>query len=464
MNAEVVMQLCLAALGGGVVAYLAFAVPARARATTAEKRCLAAEQDARSDRDAREAEARERAAVAATLDTERRSHQARIDEIEGKINEKFAALAADALGKNSETFLRLVSERFDLHRVAAAKALQDRQTAIETLVKPIGESLTRFEGRVAEIEKAREGAYQAITEQVKNLSEGQPGLKSETRRLVQALRQPKTRGRWGEYRLQNVLEMAGMSEHVDFFSEHSMQGEEGKLRPDVKVRLPGGKFAIIDAKTPLDGYLAAFEAGEDEEARETALRNHARHVRQHVSNLASKEYWNALPGSPDFVVMFVPGEALDDAAARMDPAIVEHAIEHRVLIATPTTLIALLKAIAFGWQQEKLTENAQMVADQGRELYGRIQVFGRHMGKLGQSLRQAVDRYNRSVGSLESRVLPSARRFESLGAAPEGAAIAPVEPVSLKPRSLQASGVAAGPGKLERPRVPKSADKEPVHL
>ena len=442
MSTEFVMQLCVAALGGGVIAYLAFALPLRARATSAEKRCSVAEQDARDERGAREAEARDKAAAVATLDAERKSHQARVDEIEEKINEKFAVLAADALGKNSENFLRLVSERFDQHKAAAAKDLEDRQKAIETLVKPIGESLTKFEGRVREIEKAREGAYHAIKEQVRNLGQGQAGLKSETSRLVQALRQPKIRGRWGEFQLQNVLEMAGMSEHVDFFTEQALQGENGKLRPDVRVRLPGNKFVIIDAKTPLEGYLAAFEAEDDEEARENALRNHARHLRRHVGNLASKEYWNALPGSPDFVVMFVPGEAFYDAAARMDPEIVDHAIKRRVLIATPTTLIALLKAIAFGWQQEKLTENAQMVADHARELYSRICVFGEHMGKLGQSLRQAVDRYNKSVGSLESRVLPAARRFETLGAAPEGAAIRHMEPVESEPRSLQSHELA----------------------
>ena len=423
MNTEFVLQLCLAFLGGGIVAYLAFALPARSRAAAVERTLAAAE---------------------ATLKAERESREARVDEIENKINEKFAGLAADALHRNSESFLTLVSDRFGRHKVAADKDLRDRQKAIETLVKPIGESLTKFEGRVREIEKAREGAYQAIKEQVRNLREGQSGLKSETSRLVQALRQPKTRGRWGEYQLQNVLEMAGMSEHVDFFTEQSLQGEDGKLRPDVKVRLPGNKFVIIDAKTPLEGYLAAFEAEEDEEARENALRNHARHLRQHVGNLASKKYWNALPGSPDFVVMFVPGEAFYDAAARMDPEIVDHAIKRRVLIATPTTLIALLKAIAFGWQQDKLTENAQMVADHARELYSRICVFGEHMGKLGQSLRQAVDRYNKSVGSLESRVLPAARRFETLGAAPEGAAIRHMEPVESEPRSLQSHELAPG--------------------
>ena len=441
MNAEFVLQICLAFLGGGIATYLAFARPARSRAAAMERTLAAAK---------------------ATLKAERESREARVDEIEKTINDKFAGLAAHALRRNSESFLTLVSDRFARHKAAADKDLRDRQKAIETLVKPIGESLTKFEGRVAEIEKAREGAYRAITEQVRILSEGQSGLRSETSKLVQALRQPKTRGRWGEYQLQNVLEMAGMTEHVDFVSEESIQGEEGKLRPDVIIRLPGGKSAIIDAKTPLDGYLEAFEAGDDETVREAALKRHVGHVRQHVTSLASKEYWNALPGSPDFVVMFVPGEALFDAAARMDPSIVEHAIRRRVLIATPTTLIALLKAIAFGWQQERLNQNAQKVADQARELYSRICVFGGHMGDLGNSLRQAVDRFNKSVGSLERRVLPCARRFESLGAAPDGASIAQTERVELELRSLQSNELASDPGSPARPQLVSSADAKRV--
>ena len=337
--------------------------------------------------------------------------------------------------------MRLVSERFIQHKAAADKDLLAREKAIETLVKPISESLSKFEGRVGDIEKAREGAYRAIEEQVKNLARGQAGLRTETGRLVRALRQPKTRGRWGEYQLQNVLEMAGMTEHVDFATEQSIQSEAGLLRPDVTVRLPGGRSAIIDAKTPLEAYLGAFEA-EDEETRQKALSAHARQIREHVRALASKAYWKALPNTPDFVVMFVPGEAFYDAAADVDPDLVDYAVTRRVLIATPTTLIALLKAIAFGWQQEKLAENAQAVKHQAHEFYKRIRVFGEHMDSLGKSLRQAVDRYNRGVGSLEARVLPAARRFEQLGAAPGGERIPDLNPVDLHPRGLQARELA----------------------
>ena len=448
MTAELALQLCVAALLGGGGVFLAFALPARNSATEAVKRCGAAEKDAGEQRDLRETAERRLASAVAALDAERKSRQARIDEIDQRINEKFAALAAEALGKNSEDFLRLVSERFNQHKTAADKDLLAREEAIATLVKPIGESLAKFEGRVGEIEKAREGAYRAIEEQVKNIERGHAGLRTETSRLVQALRQPKTRGRWGEYQLQNVLEMAGMTEHVDFVTEQSVQSDAGLLRPDVTVRLPGGKSAIIDAKTPLKAYLSAFEA-DDDEARQRGLLEHARHVREHVRTLASKAYWNALPDTPDFVVMFVPGEAFYDAAARVDLDLVDYAITRRVLIATPTTLIALLKAIAFGWQQERLAENAQAVKEHAHEFYKRIRVFGEHMDNLGKSLRKAVDRYNRGVGSLEARVLPAARKFEQLGAAPSGPRIPDLGPIDLNPRGLQAKELIVPRGRRE---------------
>ncbi len=331
----------------------------------------------------------------------------------------------------------LASERFEKHHANADKDLQERQKAIETLVKPLGEGLVKFESKIGEIEKAREGAYRSVTEQIKHLTEGQTNLRFETNRLVQALRQPKTRGRWGEYQLHNVLEMAGMTEHVDFVEEQAVPGEDGQLRPDVIVRLPGGKSVIVDAKTPLEAYLDAVETS-DEEQRTAFIANHARHVRNHVRALASKEYWKALPVTPDFVVMFVPGEAFFAAAIESDPELFERAIKDRVLIATPTTFIALVKAIGYGWQQQKLAENTQAVVDLANDLFERIKIFGTHMDGLGRSLRQAVERYNKGVGSLEGRVLPTARKFESLGAAPAGAEIPEVNRVEIEARELQA--------------------------
>jgi DNA recombination protein RmuC len=302
---------------------------------------------------------------------------------------------------------------------------------------PVSESLSKFEDTVGELEKARVGAYCTITEQVKNLAEGQVGLRTETSRLVQALRRPKTRGRWGEYQLRNVLEMAGMIEHVDFIEEQTIQGDGGRLRPDVIVRLPGAKSVVVDAKTPLDAYLAALDTS-DEETRERQMADHARQVRDHVRVLASRDYWKALPVTPDFVVMFVPGEAFFASAIESDPNLFEQAVRQRVLITTPTTMIALLKAIAYGWQQEKLTENAQVVANLARDLFDRIKVFSGYMRDLGRSLQQAVERYNRGVGSLEARVLPAARRFEDLGVVPSGSEIPLLEPVETNARNLQA--------------------------
>src|SRR5215471_9692618 len=263
----------------------------------------------------------------ANLETERKTYSARIEELEkmgAEIERNFAVLASEALGKNSENFLKLMSERFEKHKAAAEKDLEDRQKAIESLVKPVSESLSKFEHEVGE------------------------------------------------------LEMAGMTEHVDFIEERTIEGDGGRLRPDVIVRLPGGKSVVIDAKTPLEAYLAALDTN-DEETRERQMVDHARQVRDHVRTLASREYWKALPVTPDFVVMFVPGEAFFAAAIESDPSLFEQAVRQHVLISTPTTLVALVKAIAYGWQQEKLAENAQAVASLARDLFDRIKIFGGYM-------------------------------------------------------------------------------------
>ncbi len=397
----------LCALAGAAMVWFVFAAPARGRADRAE----------------------------AAIEAERRTHEARLDEIEKARGERFASLAAEALGQNSESFLRLVSERFQSHKVEAEKDLKARETAVEALVAPIRAELKKVEDMARDLERSREGAYRGIQEQVKALAEGQAGLQRETGRLVQALRRPGARGRWGEHQLRNVLEMAGMTNHVDFREQPTQQGGDGTLRPDVIVRLPGGKSIVVDAKTPLDAYLDAVEA-EDEETRAAQLGRHAGHLRGHVRTLSSKEYWSALPDTPDFVVMFIPGEAFVSAAMERDPGLFEDAIAARVLIATPTTLIALVKAVAYGWQQEAVSRNARDIAAAGRELHDRIRVFGRHMADIGRSLKQAVERYNSGVGSLEGRVLPSARRFEALGAA--GSDLPALDLVETEPRSLQA--------------------------
>jgi len=389
-------------------------------------------------REEKERLALEGAELRTRLAAEERNHREKLEELENR----FRTLATDILDHNSRNFLQLVSERFNAHKSEAEKTLEARKKEIESLVRPIAESLAKFEHRVGELEKARQEAYGAITQQVRALIQGQRELSDNTGKLVQALRQPKTRGRWGEYQLRNVLELAGMTEHVDFASERSVAGEEGRLRPDVVVRLPGGKCLVIDAKTPLDAYLSMIEAS-DEEERARALRDHLRQVREHVRKLSSKEYWQSLKDTPDFVVMFIPGEAFYAAAVEVDPSLFEDALKQRVLITTPATLVALIKAIAYGWRQEKLAENLQEVAGLARDLYDRIKTFGEHMDGVGKALRQAVDRYNRAVGSLEARVLPAARRFEQLRVAPANTEIPAVSQVELEPRALQASELTA---------------------
>ena len=436
--------IVLAALAGAAVGYLAFAQRS-ARLAAAAERVPRLEEEGAALRERLQAAESRNAALEAASESERKSHEARVAELTrmgAELERKFTGLASEALGKNSESFLKLVSERFEKHSESARDDLEKRRAAIETLVKPLGESLSKFENKVDAIEKARAGAYEAIREQVRNLAEGQTTLRSETSRLVQALRRPQGRGRWGEYQLRNVLDMAGMAEHVDFVEQPTVDGEDGRLRPDVIVRVPGGKSIVVDAKTPLEAYLSAVEAT-DEDARTQFIAAHARQVREHVRMLASKDYWKALPETPEFVVMFVPGEAFFAAAIESDPALFESAARQRVLISTPTSLIALVKTIAYGWQQEKLAENAQAVAAQGRDLYERIGTFGAHMADLGKSLRQTVERYNKGIGSLEGRVLPAARRFQELGVTHAGSSIPPLEPVEVDTREPQAEELIA---------------------
>ncbi len=286
------------------------------------------------------------------------------------------------------------------------------------------------------MERSRTATDTLLQDQVRD-------LRSETARLASALRRPKTRGQWGEYQLRQVLEIAGMTEHLDFVTEHTLEGEQGRQRPDVQVRLPGGRSIFIDAKTPLDAYLDAVDA-EGEDSRRTALARHASHFAGHVDALSSKEYWNLLPDTPDFVVMFVPSEALFDAAARVRPDLFDFAFERKVLIATPTTLVAVLKAIAYGWQQEALAQNTREVAELGKQLYERLAVFGMHMNKLGDRLRTTIDQFNQTSGSLERRLLPAARRMKDLGAISKADSIESSGTLELFPRELQSDELRTG--------------------
>jgi len=366
------------------------------------------------------------------------THSTRLDELHDmkkEIEEKFALLAGGALQKNSEEFLKLVSERFNTHQQSAKEDLERRRLAIENLVKPLGEKLGAFDTQIKEIEQARNDAYGAIRTQVKALAEGQQALGNETRKLVQALRAPKTRGRWGEMQLRQVFEMAGMTENVDFRMEQQVDTESGPRRPDAIVRIPGGKSIVIDAKTPLEAYLDALECDSPDE-QQSHINRHAAQVRAHVKMLASKAYQDAIQETPDFVVMFIPGETFVAAAAEVDAGLIEYAFERKVLIATPTTLMALVKAIAYGWQQEKMAENAVEVQKIAKELYDRLSVFGGHLDSVGKALNRSVESYNKAVGSMEGRVLPSARKFENLGVLPAGAEISSPSVVERETRNM----------------------------
>lgn len=365
-------------------------------------------------------------------------HAARLEELNHmnqQVEHKFAALASGVLKQNSESFLSLVSERFQAHSKTADADLAKRHAAIESLVKPLDQKLGQFGERIKEIEQARNEAYGAIQAQVKHLAEGQAALGGETRKLVQALRAPKTRGRWGEMQLRQVFEMAGMAEHVDYELEKSVGTDDGLRRPDAVVRIPGGKSIVVDAKTPLEAYLDALEA-ETPDQQQAALARHANHVKTHVRQLASKSYQSALGETPDFVVMFIPGETFVSAAAEADPGLIEYAFENKVLIATPTTLMALVKSIAYGWQQEKMAENAVEVQKTAKELYDRLATFSKNLASVGRSLSSSVNNYNKAVGSLEARVLPSARRFEAMGVVSNGAELEDPGQVEVEPRQV----------------------------
>ncbi len=368
-------------------------------------------------------------------------HKARVEELERMkqdLEDRFAKLSNAALQNNAEAFLRLVSERYGKHDQETKQQLDARQTRFNEMVGHLNERLSKFDTRIGEIEKARNEAYGAITQQVQQLADGQRNLGQETRRLVQALRAPKTRGRWGEMQLRKVFELAGMTENVDFATEKGMETEQGRLRPDAIVSIPGGKSIVIDAKTPLAAYLDALDSDLPDEQADH-LKRHAAQLRVHVKMLASKAYQDNLASAPDFIVMFIPGETFVAAAAEADPGILEFAFENRVLIASPTTLIALVKAIAYGWQQEKMAENAAEVQKLAREIYDRLNTFVGHFGRIGRALGQSVDSYNKAVGSLEGRVLPAARRFEDLGVISTEKKIERTPPVDHEPRDIIAT-------------------------
>lgn len=351
--------------------------------------------------------------------------------------DQFKALSADALSRNNQSFLELARSTLEKYQEGARGELDKRQQAIQELVNPVKTTLEKFEQQVQAVEKTRVEAYATLTEQVKSLALSQGQLKQETANLVNALRAPQTRGRWGELQLKRVVEMAGMLDHCDFFEQESVGTEEGLLRPDLVVKLPGGKNIVVDAKAPLAGYLDALEA-QDEATRQQKLMDHARHVREHLVKLGRKSYWEQFQPSPEFVVLFLPGEMFYSAALEVEPALIEAGVEQKVILATPTTLIALLRAVAYGWKQEALTDNAREISALGKELYERLAVLADHWGDMGKHLGNAVGAYNKSLASLESRVLVSARKFRDLKAVPDGREVRELSALDITPRSAQA--------------------------
>lgn len=352
---------------------------------------------------------------------------------EQQLADAFNALSAEALARNNQAFLDLAAQNLAVFRETAKGDLAARQQAVEGLVKPLAEQLAQLSGQTQALEKARSESYGQLTEQVKHLLAAQQDLRGETGRLVNALRRPEVRGRWGEVQLKRVVEMAGMQDHCDFYEQEV--AADGK-RPDMLVRLPGGKTLVLDSKAPVAAFLEAAEALDDG-ARGRALERFAQHVRSHIQQLSLKAYWDQFPDAPEFVVLFLPGEAFFSAALQQDPELIEYASERKVILATPTTLLALLKAVYYGWRQEALADNARQVSELGAQLYERLAKLGEHWTSVGKNLGQAVKAYNDATGSLESRVLVSARKFEELHVAPEGKRLPELNPVDHAPRALQ---------------------------
>ena len=348
-----------------------------------------------------------------TLELERNASQAR----EQELQQKFATLSAQALRENSSVFLQLAQESLKQMQIQGNHDLAKKEKAVEDLVKPLREALEKSEAQIRRIEQERQQTYGSLTKHLETVAQTQRLLHSETRNLVQALRRPEVRGQWGELTLRRLVELAGMVEHCDFYEQLQLDTEEGRLRPDMVVRMPDGREIIVDVKTPLDAYLSAIEAP-DEDTRQRHLEQHARKVRERVRELAAKAYWNQFPRAPDFILLFIPGEQFLAAALDLDRALLEDALRQRIILTTPTSFVALLRAVAYGWRQEQLAANAERIREVGEELYRRLAVFADHLARLGKGLDTAVDNYNRAVGSFETKVLTGARRFTELGVAP----------------------------------------------
>ncbi len=355
-----------------------------------------------------------------------------------KTLEQFRGVSADALRQNNASFVQLASATFEKYQEQARGVFDKKSESIEHLMKPIKESLEKVDGKILELEKARMGAYSSLKQQVDSLLLSQKELRYETSNLVKALRAPTVRGRWGEMQLKRVVEMAGMVDHCDFFEQTTLSTEDGRLRPDMIVKLPGSKQIIIDAKAPLEAYLDAIEC-EDEREKKQKLQLHAQQIRNHINLLSKKTYWEQFSSTPEFVVLFLPGETFFSAALEQDPSLIEAGAMQQVILATPTTLIALLRAVCYGWRQESISRNAEEVSNLGKELYKRLADMGGHFTKVGKSLNQAVYSYNKAIGTLETRVLVSARKFKDLGSSSEIELLEPIEQITREQKVLQST-------------------------
>jgi DNA recombination protein RmuC len=380
----------------------------------------------------------------AALEGERRAAQERKDSFRQaaeELSEKFKALSRDALKDNNQSFLDLAHSTLQKFQESAKGDLELKQKAIDELVRPLRESLEKVDGKIGEMEKARAGAYSELREQVKTLATSQAQLQAETGNLVNALRAPHVRGRWGEIQLRRVVELAGMLQYCDFVEQETVVTSDGRIRPDVIIRLPGNRTIVIDAKVPFDAFYESI-ATKDDIVRSAKLKDHARLVRTHIGNLSKKSYWEAVQPTPEFVLLFLPGETFYSAALEIDPKLIEVGVDQGVIIATPTTLIALLKAVSYGWRQEQMASNAHEVSKLGKDLYDRLRTFTGYFADIGRGLDRALDSYNKGVGSLEARVLVTARKFKERGAI-AGDEIDVLEPIDklARPLSLDEGGL-----------------------
>jgi DNA recombination protein RmuC len=382
-----------------------------------------------------------RAEIRSAADIAREREQA-LELALGRLRAGFDSVAGDALRDNSQVFLQLARQVLGQQQETAVNSLAEREKAVAAMMTPLREALTRTHEQIARIEKERAESFGALRNSIENVTLGQQALQRETRSLVTALRRPEVRGQWGEMTLRRLAELAGMVEHCDFAEQVVVQGEEGALRPDMIVSMPDGRQLVVDVKTPLDAYLSAVEATNDED-RAVAIRRHAQAVVERVRQLASKAYWSQFKDSPDFVVLFIPGDQFLAAAVGEVPTLLEDSIRQHVIIATPTSFIALLKAVAYGWRQNALADNAARIQELAEDLYKRLATFGEHLGRIGRSLGQSVDAYNSAVGSLERQVLPGARKFTELGLRPgkEIEEIATVDKLARIPKAGEGEAV-----------------------